>query len=44
MVSDGVGLTKLNTGYIELLDEETSPSNKCLQKSKRLLERHERRE
>jgi hypothetical protein len=42
MVSDGVGLTELYTGDIEFLDEEAGPSKKCLQKSKRLLERQER--
>jgi hypothetical protein len=30
MVSDGVGLTELYTGDVELLDEEAGPSNKCL--------------
>jgi hypothetical protein len=44
MVSDGTGLTELDTGDVELLDEEASPSKKRLQKSKRLLERQERRE
>jgi hypothetical protein len=41
MVSNGVGLTELDTGDVELLDEEASPSNKHLRKSKRLLERQE---
>jgi hypothetical protein len=44
MVSDGVGLAKLDTGDAELLDEEAGPSNKHLQKLKRPLERQERRE
>jgi hypothetical protein len=39
MVSDGVGLEELDTGDVELFDEEAGPSNKCLKKSKRLLER-----
>jgi hypothetical protein len=43
-VSDGAGLIELDTGDVELLDEEAGPSNKCLQKSKRLLKRQERRE
>jgi hypothetical protein len=42
MVSDGTGLTELDTGDVELLDEEAGPSNKRLRKSKRLLERQER--
>jgi hypothetical protein len=44
MVSDGAGLTELDTGYVELLDEEVGPSKKCLRKSKRLIERQERHE
>jgi hypothetical protein len=44
MVSDGAGLTELDTDDVELLDEEVGPSNNCLQKSKRLLKRQERRE
>jgi hypothetical protein len=44
MVSDGAGLIELDTGDVELLDEEVGPSNNCLQKSKRLLKRQERRE
>jgi hypothetical protein len=44
MVSDGAGLAELDTDDVELLDEEAGPSNKRLQKSKRLLERQERRE
>jgi hypothetical protein len=44
MVSDGAGLTELDIGDVELLDEEADPSNKRLQKSERLLERQERRE
>jgi hypothetical protein len=43
-VSDGAGLTKLDTGDVELLDEEAGPSNIRLQKSKHLLKRQERRE
>jgi hypothetical protein len=42
MVFDGAGLADLDTGDVELLDEEAYPSNKCLQKSMRLLERQER--
>jgi hypothetical protein len=42
MVSNMAGLAKLDTGDIELLDEEVGPSNKQLQKSKHLLERQER--
>jgi hypothetical protein len=30
MVFDGVGLADLDTGDVELLDEEADPSNKCL--------------
>jgi hypothetical protein len=44
MVSDGAGLTELDTGYVELLDEEVGPSKKCLRKSKHLIERQERHE
>jgi hypothetical protein len=44
MESDGAGLTELDTSDVELLDEEAGPSNKCLRKSKCLLERQERRE
>jgi hypothetical protein len=44
MVSDGAGLTELDTGDVELLDEEAGPSNKRLQKSKCFLKRQERRE
>jgi hypothetical protein len=44
MVSDGASLTELDTDDVELLDEEVYSSNKHLQKSKRLLERQERRE
>jgi hypothetical protein len=43
-VSDGEGLVELDTGDVELLNEEAGPSNKRLRKSKRLLERQERRE
>jgi hypothetical protein len=43
-ISDGAGLTELDTSDIELLVEEAGPSNKRLWKSKHLLERHERRE
>jgi hypothetical protein len=42
MVFHGAGLTELDTGDVELLDEETGPSKKRLQKSKRILKRHER--
>jgi hypothetical protein len=38
-ISNGASLTELDTGDVELLDEEAGPSNKHLQKSKRLLER-----
>jgi hypothetical protein len=41
-VSDGAGLAELDIDDVELLDEEAGPSNKCLQKSKHLLERQER--
>jgi hypothetical protein len=44
MMSDGASLAELDTSDIELLDEEASPSNKRLQKSKRILERQEIRE
>jgi hypothetical protein len=44
MVSDGVGLAELDTGDLGLLNKEADPSNKCIQKSKRLLERQEIRE
>jgi hypothetical protein len=44
MVSDRAGLMELDTDDTKLLDEEAGPSNKCLQKSKRLLENQERRE
>jgi hypothetical protein len=44
MVSDGAGLTELDTSDAELLDEEAGPSNKRLRKSNCLLERQERRE
>jgi hypothetical protein len=43
-ISDGEGLPELDTDDVELLDEEASPSTKCLQKSKRILERQERHE
>jgi hypothetical protein len=33
-VSDGARLTKLATHDVELIEEEQSPSKKCLQKSK----------
>jgi hypothetical protein len=38
-ISNGAGLAELHTSDLELLDEEAGPSNKRLQKSKRLLER-----
>jgi hypothetical protein len=41
MVSDDTGLVELATYNIKLLDEEASPSNKHLQKLKRLLEKYE---
>jgi hypothetical protein len=44
MVSDGAGLIELDTGDVELLNEEEGASKKRLQKSKRLFERQERRE
>jgi hypothetical protein len=44
MISDGPGLAELDTSDVELLDEEAGPSNKRLQKSKRILKRQERRE
>jgi hypothetical protein len=44
MVFDKAGLIELDTSDVELLDEEACPSKKCLQKSKRLLKRQERRE
>jgi hypothetical protein len=34
-VSDGTCLTELDTGDVELLDEEADPSKKRIQKSKR---------
>jgi hypothetical protein len=43
MISDRAGLVELDTDDVDLLDEEACPSKKFLQKSKRLLERHERR-
>jgi hypothetical protein len=42
MESNGAWLTELDTGDVELLDEERGPLNKRLQKSKHLLERQER--
>jgi hypothetical protein len=42
MVSDGADLVELDTGDVELLDEEAGPSKKRIQKSKRLLKRQER--
>jgi hypothetical protein len=44
MVSNKAGLAELDTGGIKLMDEEAGHSNKCLQISKRLLERQERYE
>jgi hypothetical protein len=38
-VSDGAGLTELDTGDVEFLVEEAGPLKKCIQKLKRLLER-----
>jgi hypothetical protein len=43
-ISNGVGLVELDTGYVELLDEEAGTLKKRLRKSKRLLERQESRE
>jgi hypothetical protein len=43
-VSNGTRLTKLDTSDVQLLDEEAGPLNKCIQKSKHLLVRQERRE
>jgi hypothetical protein len=40
----GASFTELDTGDVELLDEKVDSLNKHLQKSKRLLERQERRE
>jgi hypothetical protein len=34
IVSDGVGVTKLATGDVELMEEEPGPSKKHLRKSK----------
>jgi hypothetical protein len=42
IVSDRAGLAELDNNDVELLDEEAGPSNKPLQKSRRLLERQER--
>jgi hypothetical protein len=44
MVSDGIGLTELDTSDVQLLDEEGGPSNKRIRKSKHLLGRQERHE
>jgi multidrug resistance efflux pump len=44
MVSNGAGLVELDTGDVELLDEEAGPSRKHIQKSKQLLEIQEKRE
>jgi hypothetical protein len=44
MVFDGASLIELDACDVELLDEQAGPSNKLLQKSKRLLERQERHE
>jgi hypothetical protein len=44
MVFDGADLAELNPSDLELLDEEVGHSNKCFQKSKRLLERQKRRD
>jgi hypothetical protein len=41
-LSDGAGLAELDTGDVELLNEEAGPSKKCIQKSMCLLERQER--
>jgi hypothetical protein len=42
MVSDGAGFAELDTGDVELLDEEARSSKKHLQKSKHLLQGQER--
>jgi hypothetical protein len=39
MVSYGARLTELATHDIELMEEELSPSKKCLQKSKCVIEK-----
>jgi hypothetical protein len=44
MLCDGASLTELATSDGKLLEEESCPSMKCLQKSKCLLERQERHE
>jgi hypothetical protein len=44
MVFDGAGLSELDIGDVQLLDEEAGPSNKHIQKSKSLLKRQERHE
>jgi uncharacterized protein with NRDE domain len=41
-VSDGAGLAELATRDVELMEDELSPSKKCLQKSKWLAEKQER--
>jgi hypothetical protein len=43
-VSDGVGLAELATHDVELMEEESCPSNKCLRKSKCVAKSQERRE
>jgi hypothetical protein len=40
-VSDRVGLTELATRDVELMEDESGPSKKCLRKSKRLAEKQE---
>jgi hypothetical protein len=42
IVSDGVGLTKLATRDVELMNEESGTSKKCLQKSKQITEKQEK--
>jgi hypothetical protein len=43
-VSNGAGLTELDTDDVTLLNEEAGTSKKRIQKSKHLLERQERHE
>jgi hypothetical protein len=43
-VSDRAGLIELVTRDVELMEEESGPSKKHLQKSKRLIEKQEMRE
>jgi hypothetical protein len=43
-VSDEAGLVELATHDVDLMEEEPCPSKKCIQKSKCVTERQERRE